>query len=144
MTTCTSSLPNTSSQRWDWASTDQAKTLCINYTKKIAQTLLSEKNCCRRAMGPLIALSEIGLRTAFSIAIIAEPLIKGLGNLFGCCFSNKCSFGRGLEYLFLATPLELMKTAGLLGGLPLILPFELIALSTYAAADPDDLKKNYL
>jgi hypothetical protein len=51
----------------------------------------------------------VGLLTiATRVACFVEDFIKGLVNIFGCLFTDKCNFKKGVQQLFMDTPWQMV------------------------------------
>lgn len=132
---------------WKWDSCFQAIDVKRYAETKLKNALLDEENSCRRAMGLPIIVCSIGTTLALLVGNIAEPIIKGLGNIFGSCSSDDfgsssddCSFLRGLAYLFVATPLLAVGAAILTPFTVVGAAVSLVAIPIWVAIAPDHFK----
>jgi len=64
----------------------------------------SEKSVFMRVTGPFIAIASALLSLAERVASVGEAIIKGLANIFGSPFPNKCNALKGLEQIFIELP----------------------------------------
>lgn len=62
-----------------------------------------------RITGLPIALASASITLAERVSGVAEPIIKGLANLFGAPFSKKCNALIGLKQLFITTPIKVLQ-----------------------------------
>ncbi len=112
--------------KFDLSVNNQAKLLEDEFKMKMYKGLheaASQKKGWVRLTGLPVGIVS-GLSTiATRIALIFENLIKGFGNIFGAPFSDKCSFKKGLNNLFVQVPKNII-----------MLPFSAIA----AAISPAD------
>ena len=83
--------------------------------EKIAEA--SEKSSWMRASGPLVAIASAALTLSMRVAEVVESIIKGLANIFGSPFSEKCSALKGLKQIFISLPSNVFSLA--------IAPFEI-------------------
>ena len=129
----------TSSIQWNWASCDQQNDLRNLGEVKLREALFSEGNCCIRAMGVPYVLGKAALALANIVASVAEPIIKGTGNIVGSFFSaQNCSLTRGLKYITYET-LEAGFFALLLVALfPVAYAIHLVVTPIWVAIAPED------
>lgn len=64
-----------------------------------------------RFTGLPIALSFSLLELARAVSIIGEAFIKGIANIFGAPFSNKCEFLKGIKQIVFQFPIHLIIAA---------------------------------
>ncbi len=126
-----------SSITWKWDDAFQSGEYGFELMQKQFDLIKPDQEC-RRAMGLPLALSLSATLTATLVAQIGEYIIKGLGNVLGCCCNEECSLLTGLGLLGLAiitipsvvvtTPFYVVATT-----------IACIALPIWTAIDPDDL-----
>lgn len=64
----------------------------------------TQKSQAMRLTGLGLGLSSGALTLSSRIGLIGENIIKGIGNIFGAPFSDKCKFSTGLKQLFFNAP----------------------------------------
>ncbi len=91
-------------------------------------------NTLVRFTGIPIFLCEFLLDLAIAVCMVVEPIIKGVANICGCPFFEKCKLSKGIKQIFLELPLNLLFIAVLL---PLLTVGELILIPIGMVIFPD-------
>jgi hypothetical protein len=68
----------------------------------------SEKTNWVRLSGPLVGVASGLMTIAARVATIGECLFKGIGNLFGAPFTDRCSLGFGIGQLLIGVPINII------------------------------------
>lgn len=120
---------------FDIAISDQSKKL-EDYLKASLYKSLNRKvekrgKLCVFLLGVGCGISSSLLTIIKQVALIFENIIKGLINIFGCCFIKKASFFRGIEQLIWETPKE-----------STILPFSILSATLGLFSMPYNLTRS--
>lgn len=86
---------------WNWSNPYQATEIGNELCIKQAE-MIGPDDKCRRTMGLALALSISAIVVATAVAALGEYVIKGLGNIFGCCCNQECKFLTGVSNLLLS------------------------------------------
>jgi hypothetical protein len=125
---------------WDWSDNQQFANLIEVGRKDLINLSLGEKNSCRHIVGLPLGCSLALIDIVHAIAITAEPLIKGLGHIFGAAFSDNCSFSLGLKFVFMVTPVGLLIS---LFVCPVVIAIDLLVTPFWVAFAPDNYKAHH-
>ena len=111
---------------WEW-NTLQCNTIDRMLTDKLQHFYFES---CKTHHASLVyipyTLTHAAKDTVIAVAKVVEPIIKGLGNIFGCLFHKDCSLLQGLTFIIVQTPCHLVEAA----KLPLTLICHAIRLVT--------------
>jgi hypothetical protein len=122
---------------WDW-NQPQSFDLIDAGRNDLINLWMNEQNPCRRGAGIPLGFSLASISVAKAVASIAEPLIKGLGHIFGAAFSLDCSLSTGLQMVFIVTPL--MGLCSLVMT-PIAIAIDLLVVPFWVAIAPDHFKQ---
>ena len=64
-----------------------------------------------RLGAPAVAVGSALLTIIFRVAAVGETTLKGVGNVFGAPFFNRCNFLRGVRQLYIDLPIKLYFVA---------------------------------
>ncbi len=105
---------------FDISNSNQSETIETSIKAALYKSVNNTSKNARwvRLTGLGIGIVSAVLKIARQVALIAENILKGLGNVFGYFFVNQCSFQKGLYQLLIETPKNVI-----------ILPFSVISAS---------------
>lgn len=97
-------------ESFNLSSSDQSVQLEQGLKKDFYKTLYESSKLYRgfQFSGPIVGIASGSLSLAMKICLIAENFFKGLINIFGAPFCEKCSFSKGCNQLFVLVPTHLL------------------------------------
>lgn len=124
---------------WNWTEVGQLSSFLKTSIPGMGNDLLNSGACWSHGMGLVHAIGETVLEVSVMVALVTEPIIKGLGNLFGSPFHSQCQAGRGLGFLIITIPMVMVFEAVYLPYIAIAQAIKLVVYPLWALADPKGL-----